>query len=116
MQETAVKKITKLGELGGNTAEIIEEERNPHSDSAHHAQSLMEKAGEIYRPFNHKYLGSATIHFYSDESNLTNPQHAVICQTHIKKVSEHHADFGWKQLKSAFMKTFGRAEPKIRKS
>lgn len=109
------KKVTVLGQIGKNRAEITEEEKSVTSERAIHAQSLLKQAGELFAPDGAKYLGSATIHYYSKEAVASNPQFFCGCQVNLTMdVVEQHADLGHRQLKSALMRSFGRAEPKTR--
>ena len=107
------KKVSVLGGgPGQNKAEVTVEERDAYGEGAQHAKTLVERAGKMFTPEGAKYLGSATIHYYSKEQIASNPSYFHLCQVHIGPVVEQHADLGWKELKSVMMKTYGRNDPK----
>jgi hypothetical protein len=98
------KKVRVFGEKGSNQATVTEEERNPNGLAAQHAKELVARAGQLYCPLNGSYLGSAVIHYYDVGAGIANPQFMVATQVSVSHVTENHADFGWKQLKSALAK------------
>lgn len=109
------KKLTVLDSFPGkNSAEVLEEERETNSQEAQYAMVLIKEAGRLFKPIGADYIGSAVIHYYSHEVLPSHPQFFVACQTAMGDVAEQHADLGWKQLKSALMKVYGRKEPKTR--
>lgn len=59
------------------------------------------------------YVGSACFHMY--KSKIVADDYNFMCATPIGAASEGMCDIGWKRLRSALMRTFGRAEPKRRK-
>lgn len=108
------KKSIMYGDLGSNRATVTEEELDLTPFGSE--QALLRRAGKGCSPLGDaKYLGSAAIHYYSREVLPSNPEYFVICQTvDMKGVVEHHADVGYRQLKTALMKVFGRKEPRRR--
>lgn len=109
------KKITLLNSKPGeNRAEVIEEDRETQSEDARHAMALINSAGDVFKPIGSKHLGTAVIHYYSMGEDGLEPKYFVVCQTSVGNVTEHHADLGWKQLRSSLMKAYGRSEPKTR--
>lgn len=109
------KKVSLYGEPGKNRAEVTEEDRETNTEMGQHAKGLIRQAGVLYRPLGSEYLGSAVVHFYKNEPLPSHPTYFVL--THVTldgAVSEHHANVGYQQLKSALMKSFGRKEPKTR--
>jgi hypothetical protein len=113
MEET--KKKVLLGDTG-NRAEVFEEDKSTKSVDAVHAKELLNRAGTLHKPLGAKYLGYAIVHYYETENALMPSQktYFVACHTDVAKVNEGHADIGWKQLKSALMKSYGRDDPKTR--
>lgn len=111
--ENEVKKNVYVGETG-NKAEVTEETRNAQSLDAQYARSLVAQAGKMFTPLGSIYLGSACVHYYESAPTMMNRQYFTACQTDVSVVEEQHADLGWKNLKSALMKAFGRKEPKTR--
>ena len=105
------KKEVFIGD-SGNTAEVTEEFKSAQTLEAKYAKELLMKAGIVHQPDETKYLGSCAIHYYKKDGLAGIPQYFVACQTDVAEVSEGHADIGWKQLRSAMMKSYGREEPK----
>jgi hypothetical protein len=112
--EEDIKKQVFVGDTG-NRAEVSVEHRDTQTVDAHYTKDLLKKAGKIGLPIGAKYLGSAVIHYY-ERAGISRAErtYLVACQTNVAKVEEHHADIGWKQLKSALMDAYGRPEPKVR--
>lgn len=108
------KKSIVYGDIGSNRATVTEEELDitPYGPE----RDLLKKAGKGCCPIGDaKYLGSAAIHYYSRETLPSSPEFFVVCQTaDMKGVVENHADLGYRQLKTALMKVFGRKEPRTR--
>lgn len=114
MEEKEVKKNVFVGD-DGIKATVFEEDKSARSLGAKYTKDLMEKAGQFHCPDGAAYLGSAVIHYYARQGlGANDKEYFVTCQTDVSRVSEGHADIGWKQLKSAFLKSFGRSEPKSR--
>lgn len=112
--DTEIKKNIYLGE-GGSTAEVVEEDKNPRTLNAQYAQTLIGQAGKLMAPIGIDHIGSATVHYYAKKIDSGEaPVYVVVCQTDVRRVNEGHADLGWKSLKNALMKAFGRPEPKMR--
>lgn len=112
IREMEITKTTYGGGLGENKAEVTEEKRNPQTEDAKHASDLAKRAGEVFLPLGAEYLGSAIIHYYSKAKLLSAPDFFVACQLNVSKVTEHHADLGHRQLRTALMDAFGRARPR----
>jgi hypothetical protein len=112
MSANEVNKSVFIGNTG-HTAEVTEEDRDTTTEEAKHVKKLVARAGKMLCPMGSEYLGSGAVHYYS-KAGVSGPQYFIACQTDINKVVEGHADMGWKQLKSAFMKAYGRTEPKVR--
>jgi hypothetical protein len=111
------EEITKNLYIGdsGNKAEVVEEDRNANDEMAHYSRDLMRKAGAFHAPIGTDYLGSAVVHYYTKQGlNESTKEFFAVCQTDVTRVSEGHGDIGWKQLKAALMKSYGRSEPKTR--
>lgn len=112
MADESIKKKVFVGDEG-QRATVEEEDRDVAAPIAIHTKNLVAQAGAMQTPTGAEYLGSAVVHYYS-KKELFADNFFVACQVDVKKVAEGHADVGWKQLKSAFMKAYGRAEPKMR--
>lgn len=109
-----VNKKVFIGD-SGTKAEVSEVDRDPNNTSAHYTRDLMRKAGDFQAPIGSKYLGSAVVHYYSkDGMDEESKSYFSVCQCDVRKVDEGHADMGWKMLKSALMKAYGRSEPSSR--
>lgn len=109
------KKVTVLGgQPGKNKAEVTVEEKDASTEHAQYAKSLIASAASHLSPIGADYLGSAVIHYYSQEPLPSNPTFFTIVQLDLKKVEEQLADLGWKELRAAMMKSYGREEPKTR--
>ena len=101
----------------GNRADIIEEDRNAQSEDARYGRELVAQAGDLFKPEGFELKGTATV-FYYEKPTLTKlgQEFVYACQTDVSKVNENVADIGWKGLKNALMKAFGREQPKTRDS
>lgn len=112
--EEEKSEVRRLGEVGGSTAKVTVETRDQSHESVRQANGLLERAGEKIRPYGCRYVGSAAIHYYVESESETKPVFQTVSQTLVSKVDEHLADFGWKELKNALMKAYGRTIPRIR--
>lgn len=107
-----IKKKLFVGDTG-NRATVFEEEKNANSEIGEQLRMMVGAAGQLLCPIDFEYAGSATV-FYYKKDGLQGPDFVTACSTDVKKVEEQFADLGWKNLKAALMKAYGRAEPKTR--
>lgn len=114
MGDELTKKNVFVGD-GGTKAQVFEEQRSTKSLEGNYAKVLVRQAGELHKPIGTKYLGSGVVHYYEKDGLTTNEKnYFVVCQTDVAAINEGHCDVGWKQLKAAFMQSYGREEPKTR--
>lgn len=108
-----VKKSVHFGNDGQHKAEITEEDKNPRSEEANRGKQLMEEAAKLFCPIGAKYTGAASVFYYTHPS-LTegSEQFSYACLVDVKQASEQVCDIGWKGLRTALMKCFGREVPK----
>jgi hypothetical protein len=96
----------------GNVATVTTHEMQGSDFKVKRANKLVREAGTEICPFNQKYLGSAVVHYYNNGDAIA-PVLNVVCQVTLDAVDEGHADFGWKRLQEALMKSFGRSVPEF---
>lgn len=91
-------------------AEISRETRSAQADAQiERANHKIREAGKELAPFGCHYLGSACFHVYRDDVGNA---WRFACQPLIGQAPEEAADFGWKELRKALMRFFGRPEPR----
>lgn len=91
-------------------AEITREVRK--SDTAENFQKAcasVKKAGELVAPPGTSYIGSACFHIYGHQ---TGEAWSFVSQPLTGTAPEHVADYGWKELRKALMRFYGRPEPR----
>lgn len=91
-------------------AEINREVRATNTDEKYQqACAKVRQAGEVVAPLGTNYLGTACVHFYSHQ---VGESWSFVCQPLAGKTPEHVADYGWKELRKALMRFYGRPEPR----
>jgi hypothetical protein len=86
--------------------EYVKDDTQLAMDTNHY----LKRSGEAAMPHDHFYVGSAAFHIYKHKN--MQDSFAFICATPIGAASEGMCDVGWKRLRSALMRSFGRAEPR----
>lgn len=111
-----IKKIRHIGESGKNTAEITEQQLDINTPDNKESLGLLRKAGEIVKPFGSTYVGSACIHYFINKFSEKPTYHTASEVTLDEPVNEQFADYGWKELRNALMRSFGRKDKVARKN
>lgn len=101
---------------GKNRAVVTTEKLNAHDLPAQGAKARIREAGQILKPWNAEYVGSAVIHYYTVPGSIDKPTFLVLCHTDLERVTEGHASHGWKELKDHMMQAFGRQPPRTRRA
>jgi hypothetical protein len=93
---------------GKNTAVFDRVEIPQDIERSKKANYWLERAGQTLEPPGCEYLGSATIHYYKVKSLDDKVRHSTVSQLTVRNVVEQLADWGYKELGKALMRTFGR--------
>jgi hypothetical protein len=99
----------------GVRATVIEEDRDPRTEESLQAKTLLRNAARLHQPLGSDYLGSAVVHYFSKPGLMESDKtYFFVCGTSVTEIEEGVADLGWKTLRTALMKAYGREEPKTR--
>lgn len=85
---------------------IIKDDDQLAMDTNHH----LKRALDVACPQGYFPVGVGAFLMY--KSKVVNDDYAFVCATPIGGASEGMCDIGWKRLRSALMRTFGRSEPR----
>lgn len=90
-----------------NKADISRTDIDDHPMCSN-AQSNLKLSGLAIAPFGMVYHGSAVVHYYKKSG--TNDFAFATQLVGLQTIEEGQADVGWKELKKALMKAYGRED------